>query len=71
MFKVMTGIDMIHIPYRGDVLSDLIGGQVEVGAMAGSIEYIKAGRLRALAVTTAMRSEALPDVSTVSAFVPG
>jgi tripartite-type tricarboxylate transporter receptor subunit TctC len=73
MFKVMTGIDMIHIPYSGDVFSDLIGGQVQVyfGAMAGSIEYIRAGRLRALAVTTATRSEALPEVPTVGEFVPG
>jgi tripartite-type tricarboxylate transporter receptor subunit TctC len=73
MFKAMTGIDMIHIPYRADVFSDLISGQVQVlfGAMAASIEYIGAGRLRALAVTTATRSEALPDVPTVGEFVPG
>jgi tripartite-type tricarboxylate transporter receptor subunit TctC len=72
MFKAMTGIDMIHIPYRADVFSDLISGQVQVffGAMAASIEYIRAGRLRAVAVTTAMRSEALPDVPTVGEFVP-
>jgi tripartite-type tricarboxylate transporter receptor subunit TctC len=73
MFKVMTGIEMIHIPYRGDVLSDLIGGQVQVyfGSMAGSIEYVRAGRLSAVAVTTAKRSQALPDVPTVGEFVPG
>ena len=73
MFKAMTGIDMIHIPYRADVFSDLIGGQVQVyfGAMAASIEYVRAGRLRAMAVTTATRSEALPDVPTVGEFVPG
>ena len=73
MFKVMTGIEMIHIPYRGDVLSDLIGGQVQVyfGSMAGSIEYVRAGRLSAVAVTTATRSQALPDVPTVGEFVPG
>jgi tripartite-type tricarboxylate transporter receptor subunit TctC len=73
MFKAMIGVDMIHIPYRTDVLSDLIGGQVQVcfGAMAASIEYIRAGRLRAVAVTTATRSEALPDVPTVGEFVPG
>jgi tripartite-type tricarboxylate transporter receptor subunit TctC len=73
MFKVMTGIDMIHIPYRGDVFSDLIGGQVQVyfGAMVASIEFIKAGKLRPLAVTTATRSSALPDVPTVAEFVPG
>jgi tripartite-type tricarboxylate transporter receptor subunit TctC len=64
---------MIHIPYRADVFSDLIGGQVQVyfGAMAASIEYTRAGRLRAMAVTTATRSEALPDVPTVGEFVPG
>ena len=51
----MTGVDMIHVPYRGDVFSDLIGGQVQVyfGAMVASIEFIRAGKLRALAVTTA------------------
>jgi tripartite-type tricarboxylate transporter receptor subunit TctC len=73
MFKAMTGVDMIHIPYRADVFSDLIGGQVQVyfGAMAASIEYIRAGRLRAVAVTTATRSAALPDLPTVGEFVPG
>jgi tripartite-type tricarboxylate transporter receptor subunit TctC len=73
MFKAMTGVDMIHIPYRADVFSDLLSGQVQVlfGAMAASIEYIRAGRLRAVAVTTATRSEALPDVPTVGEFVPG
>jgi tripartite-type tricarboxylate transporter receptor subunit TctC len=56
LFKVMTGVDMIHIPYRGDVFSDLVGGQVQVyfGAMVASIEFIRAGTLRALAVTTAL-----------------
>jgi tripartite-type tricarboxylate transporter receptor subunit TctC len=73
MFKAMNGIDMIHIPYRADLFSDLISGQVQVyfGAMAASIEYIRAGRLRAVAVTTATRSDALPDVPTVGEFVPG
>jgi tripartite-type tricarboxylate transporter receptor subunit TctC len=73
MFKAMTGVDMIHIPYRADVFSDLISGQVQVyfGAMAASIEYIRAGRLRAVAVTTATRSAALPDLPTVGEFVPG
>ena len=73
MFKVMTGVDMIHVPYRGDVFSDLIGGQVQVyfGAMVASIEFIRAGKLRALAVTTATHSEALPDVPSVAEFVPG
>ena len=73
MFKVLTGVDMIHVPYRGDVFSDLIGGQVQVyfGAMVASIEFIRAGKLRALAVTTAKRSEALPDLPSVAEFVPG
>jgi tripartite-type tricarboxylate transporter receptor subunit TctC len=73
MFKAMTGVDMIHIPYRADVFSDLISGQVQVyfGAMAASIEYIRAGRLRAVAVTTATRLAALPDLPTVGEFVPG
>jgi tripartite-type tricarboxylate transporter receptor subunit TctC len=73
MFKAMTGVNMIHIPYRADVFSDLISGQVQVyfGAMAASIEYIRAGRLRAVAVTTATRSAALPDLPTFGEFVPG
>jgi tripartite-type tricarboxylate transporter receptor subunit TctC len=63
LFKMMAGVNIIHVPYRGDVFSDLIGGQVQVyfGPMAASIEFIRAGRLRALAVTTAKRSEVLPD----------
>jgi tripartite-type tricarboxylate transporter receptor subunit TctC len=75
LFKMMTGIDMTHVPYRGSApaLTDLLGGQVQVAfdTTAASIEYIRAGRLRALAVTTAMRSAALPDVPTVGDFVPG
>jgi tripartite-type tricarboxylate transporter receptor subunit TctC len=74
LFKMMTGIDMVHVPYKGaaPALTDLLGGQVQVmfGTMPSSIEYIRAGRLRALAVTTARRSEALPDVPTVGEFVP-
>jgi tripartite-type tricarboxylate transporter receptor subunit TctC len=74
LFKMMTGVDMIHVPYRGEApaLVDLLGGQVQVflGA-SGSIEPIRAGRLRALAVTTAERTEALPDIPTMSDFVPG
>jgi tripartite-type tricarboxylate transporter receptor subunit TctC len=66
---------MVHVPYRGGApaLTDLIGGQVQVyfGAMASSIEYVRAGKLRALAVTTATRSEALSDIPTVGEFVPG
>jgi tripartite-type tricarboxylate transporter receptor subunit TctC len=75
LFKMMTGVDMVHVPYRsgGPALTDLLGGQVQVmfPATVSSVEYIRAGRLRALAVTTATRSELLPDVPTVAEFVPG
>jgi tripartite-type tricarboxylate transporter receptor subunit TctC len=75
MFKMMTGIDMVHVPYRGGApaIADLLGGQVQVifDVLSESIEYIRAGRLRPLAVTTAVRSEALPDLPTVGDFVPG
>jgi len=75
LFKLMTGVDMIHVPYKGSApsLTDLLGGQVQVtfATMPSSIEYIRAGRLRALAVTTAERSPALPEVPTVGEFVPG
>jgi tripartite-type tricarboxylate transporter receptor subunit TctC len=75
MFQMMTGVRMTHVPYRGlaPALSDLIGEQVQVifATIPAAIEYIKAGKLRALAVTTAARSELLPEVPTVSEFVPG
>jgi tripartite-type tricarboxylate transporter receptor subunit TctC len=75
LFKMMTGVNLVHVPYRGQgpALADLLAGQVQVFFVPtpASIEYIKAGRLRALAVTTAMRSEALPDIPTVGEFVPG
>jgi tripartite-type tricarboxylate transporter receptor subunit TctC len=75
LFKMMTGVNMLHVPYRGaaPALTDLIGGQVQVmfDIMASSIEHIRAGKLRALAVTTATRSEALPVVPTVGDFLPG
>jgi tripartite-type tricarboxylate transporter receptor subunit TctC len=75
LFKMMTGLNIVHVPYRGaaPALTDLIGGQVQMmfGEMPPSIEFIKAGKLRALAVTTATRSEALPDLPSVSDFVPG
>ena len=75
LFKMMAGVDMVHVPYRGaaPALTDLLGGQVQVmfATTAASIEYIRAGKLRALAVTTATRSEALPDIPTVGDFVPG
>ena len=74
LFKMMTGVDMVHVPYKGSApaLTDLLGGQVQVmfGTMPSSIEYIRAGRLRALAVTTATRSQALPGAPTVGEFVP-
>jgi tripartite-type tricarboxylate transporter receptor subunit TctC len=75
LFKVMTGVNIAHVPYRGNALAltDLLGGQVQVmfDSMPNSIEYIRAGALRALAVTTATRSEALPDLPTVGDFLPG
>ena len=75
LFKVMTGVNMVHVQYRGNApaLTDLLAGQVQLGfdTMPSSIVYIRAGKLRALAVTTATRSEALPDVPTVGEFVPG
>jgi len=75
LFKLMAGVDLVHVPYRssGPALTDLLGGQVQITfpTAVASIEYIKAGRLRALAVTTAARSEALPDLPTVGEFVPG
>jgi len=75
LFKMMAGVDMTHVPYRsaGPALSDLIGGQVQVmfDGVPASIEHIRAGRLRALAVTTATRLEVLPDIPTVADFVPG
>jgi tripartite-type tricarboxylate transporter receptor subunit TctC len=74
LFKMMAGVDMVHVPYRGTpaALTDLISGQVQVifDTVPGSIELIRAGKLRALAVTTATRSEALPDIPTVGDFVP-
>ena len=75
LFKMMTGVDIVHVPYRGQApaLIDLIGGQVQVmfDSMPASIEYVRAGKVRALAVATAARSPALPDVPTVGDFVPG
>jgi tripartite-type tricarboxylate transporter receptor subunit TctC len=75
LFNVMTGVDLVPVHYRGDgpAMIDLIGGQVQVGfaTMTASIGHIRAGKLRPLAVTTATRSPALPDIPTVSDFVPG
>ena len=75
LFKMMTGVEMTHVPYRGDApaMTDLIGGQVDVmfGILSLSIEHIRAGRVRALAVTTAARTPALPDLPAMNEFVPG
>jgi tripartite-type tricarboxylate transporter receptor subunit TctC len=75
LFKIMAGVDMLHVPYRGSppALTDLLAGQVQMmfSPLSSSIEYVKGGKLRALAVTTAARSEVLPDVPTVGEFVPG
>jgi tripartite-type tricarboxylate transporter receptor subunit TctC len=75
LFKMLAGVDLVHVPYRGQgpALSDLLGGQVQVmfATTPGTTDYVKTGKLRALAVTTAMPIEALPDVPTVGNFVPG
>ena len=74
LFKMMTGVNMLHVPYRGDApaFTDLLGGQVQVyfPTTISSIEHIKTGKLRALAVTTATRVEALPDIPTMGDFIP-
>jgi tripartite-type tricarboxylate transporter receptor subunit TctC len=75
LLKMMTGIDLVHVPYRGGApaLADMLGGHVQAlfSPMPEAIESIRASKVRALAVTTAMRSEGLPDVPTMSDFVPG
>src|SRR5262249_15200427 len=75
LFKIETGINLVHVPYRGagPALSDLLAGQVQVyfAPMSAAIEYIRAGNVRALAVTAATRSEALTNVPAVNEFVPG
>jgi tripartite-type tricarboxylate transporter receptor subunit TctC len=75
LFKLGTGIEMLHVPYRGSapMLTDLLGGQVQaaVDNLPASIEHIRAGKLRALAVTTTVRSEALPQIPSLSEFLPG
>jgi tripartite-type tricarboxylate transporter receptor subunit TctC len=72
---MMAGVNLVHVPYRGagPALVDLLGGQVQVtfNSLLAAIEYIKTGKLRALAVTTATRSELLPDIPTISEFFPG
>jgi tripartite-type tricarboxylate transporter receptor subunit TctC len=75
LFKLMPGIDMVHVPYRGSApaITDLLGGQVQMmfDGLLSSIEHIRAGRFRGLAVTTALRSNALPDLPTIGEFLPG
>jgi tripartite-type tricarboxylate transporter receptor subunit TctC len=75
LFKMMTGVNLVHVPYRGagPMLTDLIGGQVQttIDPILSSIEYVRSGKLRALAVTTTTRSDALPDLPTVDSFVAG
>jgi tripartite-type tricarboxylate transporter receptor subunit TctC len=75
LFKMTVGVNMIHVPYRGSapMLNDLLGGQVHVAfdALPASIEHVRAGRLRALAVTSTTRSPALPDIPTLGDFVAG
>ena len=75
LFKMMAGVDLVHVPYRGSApaLTDLIGGQVQVtfGPLSSSIQYVRGGRLRALAVSSASRSDALPDIPALADFLPG
>ncbi len=75
LFKMMAGVDLVHVPYRGQgpAMTDLLGGQLQVifATTPGTTEYVRIGKLHALAVTTAQRAEALPDVPTVAEFVPG
>jgi tripartite-type tricarboxylate transporter receptor subunit TctC len=72
-FKMMTGINLVHVPYRGGYVPDLLSGQVQVafGTISTCIQYIRGGMLHALAVTTATRSDVLPDIPTLAEFVPG
>jgi tripartite-type tricarboxylate transporter receptor subunit TctC len=73
LFKVMTGIDLLHVPYRANYMTDLLAGQVQVAfsAVGQAVEFIKVGKLRALAVTGASRSQVLPDVPALAEYVPG
>jgi hypothetical protein len=75
LFKLMAGVDLIHVPYRGQgpAMNDLLGGQLQVifATTPGTTEYVRIGKLRALAVTTRTRADALPEVPTVADFVPG
>src|SRR5262249_4826439 len=73
LFKIMTGVHLVHVPYRASFVPDLLAGQVQVAfpTIGAVIEHIRTGKLRALAVTAATRSDALPDLPTVGDFVPG
>jgi tripartite-type tricarboxylate transporter receptor subunit TctC len=75
LFKMMAGVDLVHVPYRGSApaLTDLMGGQVQVmfGPLSSSIQYVRGGKLRALAVSSALRSDALPDIPPLADFLPG
>jgi tripartite-type tricarboxylate transporter receptor subunit TctC len=73
LFKMMTGVDLVHVPYRGAqlALADLISGHVQMMFAASAVEYVKTGNVRALAVSTPTRSQLLPDVPSLSEFVPG
>jgi tripartite-type tricarboxylate transporter receptor subunit TctC len=73
LFQMMTGVELIHVPYRGSLMPDLLSGQVQVyfGPTTSAIDFIRSGKLRALGVTTLTRVEVLPDVPTIAEFVPG
>ena len=73
LFKMMAGVDLVHVPYRGDYMADLLGGRVQVAfnPVSSTIEFIRAGKLQALAVTTVTRQEALPAIPTMAEFLPG
>jgi tripartite-type tricarboxylate transporter receptor subunit TctC len=73
LFMMLAGVDMIHVPYRGNPLPDLLSGQVQVffGPIQALLDYVRTGKLRALAVTTAKRSEALPQIPSMADVVPG
>jgi tripartite-type tricarboxylate transporter receptor subunit TctC len=73
LFKMMTGVDLVHVPYKGNYNPDLLGGQIPLAfaSIAQEIEFVKDSRLRCLGVTTAKRSDALPDVPTIGEFLPG
>ena len=73
LFKMMAGVDLVHVPYRGDYMSDLLGGRVQVAfnPMSSTIEFIRAGKLQALAVATMTRQEALPHIPPLGEFLPG